>query len=174
MLKLLLIPIGFISLVTSCQLDRRTTIIDPQYFVILDGLAQQPQNSLMTQAYLQEKSLRSSLSQKTLPVTVVIFRDDALLPYLASKNLSQQDFLAHPRLIPFLKSHILNEALKGDGVYTSSSGAKWTVKMQNSTQPASINGVLVAGCSDALVSPDAGAFYDGQTCFVDAPIVPLE
>lgn len=136
--------------------------------------------SAMSQAISRDASLKSILSDDKNLITLVIVRDPGFSQFLSKNKLSEDQFLAHPKLLNFLKGHILLQKIKSDGNYKSLSGKNWQVDVDGSRQPSdntqisSINGIDIVTCQLAYTSYNSDVNRLSQYCLVDSPIVSLE
>lgn len=145
--------------------------------------------------YLGAKAVIASgtynvLSEKEYPLLLMVFGSDGgLETYLSEQGLSEEAFLAHPRLRGFIEQHLINSYVNTveirstpntEVTHVSAAGSAVTFTTGSNLDPTKgdvmfANEVPVeAYCAYSGNGGDSQLQMEAQICFVDAPIIKFD
>ncbi len=126
--------------------------------------------------------LIDDLGEKDFPLTLIdVYEEKALKTYIAEQGLTEEEFLAHPKLRGFLEQHLIpgyvdlikiRSTPNGRFVYTSAAGSEivFTTGEDLTQTPDNLN---VAEANGVPFNPYCSGEGEegGQLCYAVAPIV---
>jgi hypothetical protein len=117
------------------------------------------------------------------PLLLILFDGEGTLEnYLKSQGLTEESFLAHPKLAQFVRSHLIYASvdiykLRGEigssATFTSAAGTRIEIKTVKSSEGGAVKGGTANGVPLQLWCAEGSQLEskEGYVCFADGPIV---
>ena len=168
-------------LLVSCGTG--TTGTDPLPFTVqeyIDGTASSGSYSLAAKA-VKASGVYSALAEEDYPLLLILFGENSILEtYLKEQGLTEAEFLAHPKLAEFVKSHLiyddvdlvaLRSTLGASASFKSAAGINIVIKNVKDSQGGRVMGGTANGVPLSLWCTEDSSTGDGKVCLSDGPVV---
>lgn len=164
-----------------------TNPIDPIPLTVQNyvaGLADNKNISVSLSAKAVIKSdVYQEMTEEKYPLLLILFDGEGTLErYLLEQGLTEENFLAHPKITEFVRSHLIYESMNlknlsfelGKTVsFKSSAGSMVELKVIKSSEGGAVKGGTANGVPMNLFCADASQRQgkEASVCFADGPIV---
>ncbi|MGL4609487.1 MAG: hypothetical protein ACRCYY_07345 [Trueperaceae bacterium] len=175
-------------LIAGCDKEPGLEVDPPLTFSIqeyVDALVTEEDTSVRLSAEaVKESGVYDKLTENEHPLLLILFDGEGVLEtYLASQGLTEESFLAHPKLAQFVNSHLIYDdvdiyTLRGEigatATFTSAAGTPIEITTVKSSEGGAVKGSTANGVPLQLWCAEGGALPppdEGFVCFADGPIV---
>lgn len=162
----------------------------PGYFTAREIIDQMADNGYLGAKAVVASGAYDVLSGDKYPLLLMVFGSDGgLEAYLSEQGLSEEAFLAHPKLRSFIEQHLIDSYVdtvrirstqNAEVTHISAAGSAVTFTTGSNLDPMKgdvmfANEVPVeAYCSYSGNGGDSQLQVEAQICFVDAPIIEFD